>query len=118
MTEDSRFFDDELFGFRWLHVATIVETNISLDEEGLLTAVRAHKFHEVTFNAGSTLTILFSPEGEAYFRMGRDVNRVNDQPSIPNLWRLVEYTTPEKQVIRTDNEDSLQGPVPELEAAY
>lgn len=66
-----------------------------------------------------------SREGDAYFRIGRDADRTSDQPTIPNLWRLVEYTTPEafviqlfggNTVIRTDNEDSFQGPVPELAA--
>ena len=70
------------------------------------------------------MVLLISPEGEVYFRIGRDALRVSDEPSIPNLWRLEEYTTPEKLVIelfeenlviRTDNEDSFQGPVSELE---
>jgi hypothetical protein len=49
---------------------------------------------------------------------------VDDEPTIPNLWRLQDYTTPEKLVIelfgetlviRTDNQDSFQGPLRELE---
>ena len=60
---------------------------------------------------------------DIYFRIGRDATRVSDEPTIPNLWRLEEYITPEKLVIqlfeenlviRTDNEDSFQGPLPEL----
>ncbi len=89
----------------------------------MVTSVR--KYHEITYNAGSILVLLVAPSGDVYFRIGRNANRVSDQPTIPDLWRLVEYTTPEKLVIelfegnlviRTDNEDSFQGPVPELRA--
>lgn len=66
-----------------------------------------------------------SPEGDAYFRMGRDANRTSDEAKIPDSWRLVEYTKPDRMVIqlfggnvviRTSNQDSFQGPVPELSA--
>jgi hypothetical protein len=125
-TEDGDILQQEFFGFNWFHAATVTQTNIPLDDEGLLMGSMVRKFHELTYNAGSCLVLLISPEGEVYFRIGRDANRVSDEPAIPNLWRLEEYTTPEKLVIelfeenlviRTDNEDSFQGPVPELEAA-
>jgi haloalkane dehalogenase len=120
---DGEFLDEDLFGFSWRHSATVIQTNISLDEQGLLTGSLVNKFHEVTFNAGRTIAVLFSPEGDPYVRITRDANRLNDDPSIPNLWQLVEYTTPdqlvillpeESLVIRADNEDSFQGPVSEL----
>ena len=125
-TEDGDILTEEFYGFNWFHSATVTETNISLDDEGLLNGNMVRKFHELTYNAGSCLVLLISPEGDVYFRIGRDANRVSDEPPIPNLWRLEEYTTPEKLVIelfeenlviRTDNEDSFQGPVPELGAA-
>jgi hypothetical protein len=55
--------------------------------------------------------------------MGRDANRSSDEATIPDSWQLLEYSTPERLVIelfeenlviRTDNQDSFQGPVPEL----
>lgn len=118
--------EEELFGYNWFHSATVVETNIPLDEDGLLRGSVVQKFHELTYKAGSCLILLVSPDENVYFRIGRAADRVSDQPTIPNLWRLEEYVTPEKLVIelfdenvviRTDNEDSFQGPVPELEAA-
>ena len=48
---------------------------------------------------------------------------MNDEPTIPDGWQLVEYTAPDAVIIelpnptlniRADNEDSFQGPVPEL----
>ena len=123
---EGEFLDEDLFGFSWRHSATIIQANIPLDEQGLLRGSTVAKFHEVTFNAGRTIAVLFSPEGDPYVRINRDANRASDEPSIPNSWRLVEYTTPdqlviqlteETLVIRTDNEDSFQGPVPELAVA-
>lgn len=124
-TEDGDILTEEFYGFNWFHSATVTQTNIRLDDEGLLNGNMVRKFHELTYNAGSCLVLLISPEGDVYFRIGRDANRVSDEPSVPNLWRLEEYTTPEKLVIklfeenlviRTDNQDSFQGPVPELGA--
>ena len=123
---EGEFLVEELFGFPWMHAATVTQSNIPLDEQGLLRGSAVAKFHEVTFNAGRTLAVLFSPEGEPYLRLNRDANRVSEEPSIPDSWRLVEYTTPDQLVIqlpeevlviRADNEDSFQGPVPELAAA-
>jgi len=114
---------DQFFGYQWFHAATIVETGIPIDEDGLLSGTRVRKYHELTFYAGSTLVLLISPDGEVYFRIGRDAGRTSDNPAVPNLWRLEEYTTPRdlvisldegNLVIRTDNEDSFQGPVAEL----
>ena len=123
---EGEFLVEELFGFSWFHAATVIQPNIRLDEQGLLRGSTVVKFHEVTFNAGRTIAVLFSPEGEPYVRLTRDANRASDEPSIPNSWRLVENTTPdqlviqltgETLVIRADNEDSFQGPVPELAVA-
>ncbi|MEP5567039.1 MAG: haloalkane dehalogenase [Halioglobus sp.] len=121
--EEGDFLVEEFFSFPWLHVATVVEQAMPLDEDGLLIVTSVRKYHEITYNAGSTLVLLVAPSGDVYFRIGRDADRVSDQPTIPSLWRLVEYTTPEELVIelfagnfviRTDNQDSFQGPVPEL----
>ena len=119
-TEDGDILIEQFFGFNWFHAATIVETGLELDEEGLLSGTRVRKYHELTYEAGSNLILLISPDNEAYFRIGRDANRVTDEPSIPNLWQLVDYTTEEDLVIelfggniviRTDNQDAFQGPV-------
>lgn len=118
--EEGDLLVEVMFGFPWLHVATVVEQAVPLDEDGLLLVTSVRKYHEITYNAGSTLVLLVAPSGDVYFRIGRDADRVSDQPTIPSQWRLVEYTTQESlvlelfngnEVIRTDNEDSFQGPV-------
>jgi len=113
----------EHFGFQWFHAASVVEMSIPVDEEGILDAVRVRKFHELVFNAGSCLVLLISPEEEVYFRVGRDLNRTSDTPTLPPSWYMQTVTVLEKLtiqlfdenlVIRSDNNDSFQGPVEEL----
>lgn len=125
-TMDGDILVEEFYGYRWFHAATVIDPNVVLDEERLLRGNRVRKFHEITYNAGRRLVLLISPQGDIYFRIGRDANRVKDEPTIPNLWRIEEYVTPEKLVIelfgetlviRTDNEDSFQGPLPQLRDA-
>jgi hypothetical protein len=119
-TVEGEFLDEEFFGFTWRHSATVVQAGRPMDPEGILRGSSVRKFHELTYNAGSTLTLLISPEGLVYFRNGRDANRTTDEATIPDGWRLMDYTTPTElvinlwprnTVIRSDNEDSFQGPV-------
>ncbi|NND68456.1 MAG: hypothetical protein HKN19_12785, partial [Halioglobus sp.] len=119
-TEDDAFLVEEFFGFKWFHAATVVQAGRPMDDEGLLTGSSVRKFHELTFAAGSGMVLLISPEGLVYFRIGRDANRQQEAPTIPEGWRLLEYTTPvelvfellpRNTVIRSDNQDSFQGPV-------
>lgn len=118
---DGEFTMDELFGQTWRHVATIVEAGVELDDDGLLLANTIVKFHTLTYAAGSTLFLIVSPEGEAYVRVTRDQGRESDQPTIPDSWDEREFVTPNDLTIllpnptiniRTDNQDSFQGPVP------
>lgn len=120
---DGEFTREMHFGHEWLHNATVVEANISVDPQGLLRLNRVAKFHTVTFNAGRRLSILVSPQGESYVRISRDAGRTTDVPTIPSDWQLREQMIQEELTIelpnptdnfRADNEDSWQGPVPGL----
>ncbi len=113
----------EFYGYSWFHSATVFETNLPIDDEGFFTGFRVKKYHEITYNQGSCMVLLTSPEGEVFFRVGRDADRPTDTFSVPEGWRVESYTTPETLiielfdetlVIRTDNQDSFQGPVPGL----
>lgn len=119
-TEEGDIHQEEFFGFNWFHAATVIQSGIPMDDQGILQGARVRKFHELTYNAGSCVILLISPEGEVYFRIGRDANRLSNEPTIPNLWRLEEHVAEdelvfelfeENLVIRTDNQDSFQGPV-------
>ena len=120
---DGQFTDAEHFGHVWRHNATVVEANVPLDDDALLLQNTIAKFHEIGFDAGRTLWVLVSPDGEQFVRVTRDAGRTSDEPTIPDGWELLEYTTPDELTIqlpnptrniRADNEDSFQGPVPEL----
>jgi len=119
-TADGIFDDRELFGYLWRHVATVIETGIKLDDQVLLSGNRIRKYHTLIYNAGRTLHILTSPEGERYVRVSRDYGRTTDDPAIPDTWNLIQEVISEEMNIqlpnptlniRADNEDSFQGPV-------
>jgi len=121
--DDGDILIQEFYGYNWFHSATVFETNLPIDEGGLFTGFRVRKHHEITYNVGSCMVLLISPEGEVFFRVGRDADRLADTFAVPHGWLVESYTTPEPLiielfgetlVIRTDNEDSFQGPVPEL----
>jgi hypothetical protein len=121
--KDGEFVDKEHFGHTWRHNATIIEANKPLDSSGLLRLNRIAKFHTVTFSAGKTLKLLVSPDGKKYVRISRDARRAKNTPTLPSGWTLEDYTTADELTfelpnptdnIRGDNEDSFQGPVPQL----
>jgi hypothetical protein len=118
---DGDFTRQEMFGVSWLHQATIVSIDGSLDPQGLLTASTVEKHHELSWCAGSSITILTSPEGARYILVSRDARRTFDTPTIPDGWMLEVILLEEDlrillplhtTVIRADNEDSFQGPLP------
>jgi haloalkane dehalogenase len=121
---DGDILIEEHFGYTWFHSATVVNPNVTVDDEGLLSGSYVNKYHEVTYNRGTTVHVLLSPEGDAHVRIGRDGGRTTDESPIPDGWQLIEYVTTEELVIelpsptlviRTDNQDSFQGPVSELD---
>ena len=123
-TEDGDILIQEFYGFDWFHSATVFETDLPVDNGGLLLGFRVRKFHELTYNPGSCMVLLISPDDEVYFRIGRDADRTTDEFSIPDGWRLEPYTPSEPLiielfgetlVIRTENNDSFQGPITGLD---
>ena len=123
-TEDGDILIQEFYGFDWFHSATVFETDLPVDNDGFLLGYRVRKFQELTFNPGSCMVLLISPDDEVYFRVGRDADRTTDEFSIPDGWRLESYTPSEPLiielfgetlVIRTDNNDSFQGPLTGLD---
>jgi hypothetical protein len=118
---DGDFTFQDMFGVSWLHQASIVSVDGALDPGGLLLASTVEKHHELVWPAGNNITVLTSPEDVHYILVSRDAQRTSDTPTLPVGWTLeVEllgadlpiqlplHTT----VIRSDNQDSFQGPVP------
>ena len=111
---------EEHFGFRWFHSATVVEVGVPVDDEGLLAGSLVEKVHQISYEPGSTVIALVSPDGETYVRIGRDAGRATDEATLPTGWEITEIDVPDGYttmlpiptlVIRTDNQDSYQGPV-------
>lgn len=118
---DGQFTNQVMFGFTWLHQASVVAIGGNLDPGGLLRATTVEKHHELEWPTGSNITILTSPEAVEYILVSRDAQRTSDTPTLPSGWtlevialgqdllvQLPLHTT----VIRSDNEDSFQGPLP------
>ena len=109
------------FGHEWLHVATVkMAERKRFGPKGLLVGSKVIKDHVITFDEGSSAILLVSPDGKIFPRITRDANRTREQPTLPDKWRLIEHKfdrptelrlTGETMVIRSDNQDSFQGPV-------
>ena len=93
----------------------------SPDEEGLLRVTFIDKHLELSWRAGSSIRLLTSPDGEDYVLVSRDDRRTSETSTIPNGWSVTDiYLEEDLQIelprptvnIRTDNEDSFQGPLP------
>ncbi len=123
-TTDGPLTMQEHFGHVWMHGATIVEAQMPLDDDALLTGSRVQKFHEVRYNACREVEFIISPGGESYVRASRDTGRPRENSNLPRGWKQFTYVPPEELilqlptptlVIRTDIEDSFQGPIAELD---
>jgi hypothetical protein len=115
------FTHREMFGALWQHMTNIVGFQGFLDDQNLLIASTVQKDHELTWRAGSNITVLTSPAGEHYALISRDARRTSDTPTIPDGWLLRTFRLEEDlpirlpfdtTVVRTDNQDSFQGPLP------
>ena len=106
----------------FLNVVKLIDMGSPMDPQGLVTKTVLEKYHVVIFDAGKTVYILEDPEGLQYILVSRDVNRLTDTFTVPQGWTFTEHLLEEElkvelsenvSVLRVDNEDSFQGPLPE-----
>lgn len=118
--EDGPLTQETLVGYEWVYNAKVIEQGIPMDNQGLLIGNYVDKHHTVTFDAGSIVRYLISPEGDHYALITRLLNRNSDFFTVPEGWRLEEELIEEEWVlelptptlnIRTQNQDSFQGPI-------
>jgi hypothetical protein len=121
--EEGLFTKEEHFGYQWIFNAQIIDNDVPLpeNENGLLTGRYIAKYQEVTYNAGRTISVLISPEGEEYVRVSRDIDRTTEEQIIPETWTIEERQINEELIVRLPNPtlniivnnigDSFQGPV-------
>lgn len=117
---EGKFTELERYGTTWKHVATVTEVRIPMDDEEVLTGNKVSKYHTISFSAGTTLDFLIAPTGDQYVLTTRDANRTTDDFALPTGWKRKSHLTEKTMTfelpnptlnIRTDNEDSYQGPV-------
>ena len=109
-------------GREFLHVVNL--ENLGKEPEGtdgLILEVSLNKHHTLTFDEGGPIEILTNPAGERFVLIARTLEDVADTPTLPDGWTLTrarlaqDFTVQldgEVRVLRTDNEDSFQGPLP------
>jgi hypothetical protein len=112
----------QAFDREFLNVVKLISMSQSLDGDGLIRESVLEKYHLLTYASGATIYILESPAGKEYIGVSRDVDRTSDTFTLPEGWNLTEHILSDDlqidlsgnvSVLRTDNEDSFQGPLPE-----
>ncbi|MEL6486204.1 MAG: hypothetical protein AAFQ13_03550 [Pseudomonadota bacterium] len=89
--------------------------------DGLIRAVALTKHHALRFDEGGPIEVLTNPEGERFALIARTLDDTPDTPTLPDGWTITRarLAAPfsvnldgEVSVLRMDNEDSFQGPLP------
>ena len=121
-SDEGQFTYMQAFDKEFLNVVRFMEMNVPTDTQGLIRMIKLEKYHLLTYFSGRTVNILQSPTGERYIEVSRSVDRLSDTFTLPEGWTLTEqYLETDLQVelsgnvsvLRTDNEDSYQGPLPD-----
>jgi hypothetical protein len=112
----------QAFDKEFLNVVKLVSIDQPVDGQGLIRRTELEKYHLLTYSADSTVHILHNPTGERFIGVSRSVDRSSDTFTLPEGWTLsTQLLQTELQVelsenvsvLRTDNEDSYQGPLPD-----
>jgi hypothetical protein len=110
------------FGKKFLKVVQLIDINAPVDGQGVIRKIELEKYHLLSYSTGRRVYVLHSPTGERYIGVARSADRTSDTFTIPQGWKLTNHELKEElQVelsgtvsnIRTDNEDSYQGPIPD-----
>ncbi|MEO1730089.1 MAG: hypothetical protein AAFR64_05070 [Pseudomonadota bacterium] len=119
--EPGQFTYMQAHGREFLHVVDLDGLPRELDDKGLIRAVQLNKHHSLNFDEGAQIEVLSDPSGQRFVLIARTLLEVEDDPSLPEGWSLESFVlaAPFKvqldgkvSVLRMDNEDSFQGPLP------
>ena len=106
----------------FLKVVQLITLNTPVDDQGLIRRTELEKYHVLTYFSGRTVSILQGPTGERFIWVARTVDRPPDPVTLPEGWNLTTHVLQTElpvdlsgnvSVLRTDNEDSFQGPLPD-----
>ncbi len=110
------------FDKEFLQVVQLIAMNQPVDRQGLIRAVELEKYHVLHYAAGRTVSILQDPSGQQFIGVSQSLERSTVTPTLPEGWTLAEHQLTEDlqvdlleqvTVLRLDNEDSFQGPLPQ-----
>lgn len=109
------------FDRRFVQVVELIDLREPADDDGLIRRVALEKYHVLSFDTGRTVRVLGSPSGERFVEVSRTLER-SSEPTVPEGWTLTEHHLNKPlrvellgrvSVLRMDNEDSFQGPLPD-----
>ncbi len=118
---EGQFTYMQAFGRDFFQVVQLKQRRMKADDEGLIRKVLLEKYHLLGYAKGKTVSLLNSPAGDRYILVATTLNRTSE-PTIPPGWSLTTHLLAEDlqvelfgdvEVLRLDNEDSYQGPLPE-----
>ena len=120
--EDGQYSYMQAFDREFFQVVQLISTHQSTDDQGLIRNVELEKYHVLQYSEGRTVSLLQSPTGQRFIGVSKSLEPAADAPTLPEGWTLTEHLlTADLQVdllgrvnvLRLNNEDSYQGPLPE-----
>jgi hypothetical protein len=121
-SEPEQFTYMRAYDKEFLNVVQLISMDTPVDSQGLIRRTKLEKHHLLTYSSGRTVYILQNPTGESFIWVSRSVDRPSDTFTLPDEWTLTSHVLSIKltvdlsgkvSVLRTDNEDSYQGPLPD-----
>ncbi len=121
-SDEGQFTVLQAFDKNFLNVVRIINLIMPADTQGLINKTELEKYHFMTYFSGRTVYVLQSPTGERYIEVSRSVDRLSETFTLPKGWTLTDHElgadlqvelSGNVSVLRTDNKDSYQGPLPD-----
>lgn len=109
------------FDRQFLQVVRLVDFRDIVDSAGAILRVELEKYHTVEFFAGRDVTVLLNPEGDWFIEVSQDNARGSTAPRLPEGWHIETVRLQNDlevelhgivSVLRLENGDSFQGPLP------
>ncbi len=119
--EDGQYNYMHAFNRNFVQVVELISRPRATDDQTLIRRTELEKYHVLHFFAGRTVSILRSPTGERFIGVSRSLDRTSEPPALPPGWSLTDRLLTEDlqvnllqqvSVLRLENEDSYQGPIP------
>jgi hypothetical protein len=121
-SEPGQFTYMRAFEKNFLHVVQLHKVNARPpDGQKLIRRIELEKYHVLTYGAGRTVSILRNAAGERFIGVARTSPPPSEPPTLPEGWTLTTHILNADvqvnllghvSVLRMDNEDSYQGPLP------